>query len=163
MTSTSQTQLASQVVQSLLKRSWTIATGESLTAGLVAATLADIPGCSQVLRGGVVAYVPEVKIRMLGVDPAVLASGIVSEPVALAMAQGAVERLGADVGVGTTGAAGPEAHDGAAPGTACIGLWTPRAQRTQTVHVSGDRAQVRLEVTRITLEAITGLLGEGTH
>lgn len=163
MTSTSQTQLASQVVQSLLKRSWTIATGESLTAGLVAATLADIPGCSQVLRGGVVAYVPEVKIRMLGVDPAVLASGIVSEPVALAMAQGAVERLGADVGVGTTGAAGPEAHDGAAPGIACIGLWTPSAQRTQTVHVSGDRAQVRLEVTRITLEAITGLLGEGTH
>jgi nicotinamide-nucleotide amidase len=160
---TTQTHLASQVVQGLLRRSWTIATGESLTAGLVAATLADIPGCSQVLRGGVVAYVPEVKTELLGVGPEVLASGIVSEPVALAMAQGAAERLGADVGVGTTGAAGPDSHDGAAPGTACIGVWTSNAQRTQTVHVSGDRAHVRLEVTRITLEAIAGFIALGTN
>lgn len=158
MTSTSQAELASQVVEGLLRRSWTIATGESLTAGLIAATLADIPGCSHVLRGGVVAYVPAVKTEMLGVGPKVLALGIVSEPVALAMAQGAAERLGADVGVGTTGAAGPDAHDGSPPGTACIGLWTPNAQRTRTVHVSGDRAHVRLEVTRITLEAIVELL-----
>ncbi len=154
MTSMSDAQLAAQVVQALLERSWTIATGESLTAGLVVATLADIPGCSQVLRGGVVAYVPEVKTEMLGVGPEVLASGIVSETVALAMARGAAERLGADVGVGTTGAAGPESHDGAAPGTACIGLWSPSAERTRTVHVSGDRAQVRSDVTRITLEAV---------
>jgi nicotinamide-nucleotide amidase len=160
---TTQTHLASRVVQGLLQRSWTIATGESLTAGLVAATLADIPGCSQVLRGGVVAYVPEVKTELLGVGPEVLASGIVSEPVALAMAQGAAERLGADVGVGTTGAAGPDSHDGAAPGTACIGVWTSNAQRTQTVHVSGDRAHVRLEVTRITLEAIAGFIALGTN
>jgi len=160
---TTQTHLASQVVQGLLQRSWTVATGESLTAGLVAATLADIPGCSQVLRGGVVAYVPEVKTELLGVGPEVLASGIVSEPVALAMAQGAAERLGADVGVGTTGAAGPDSHDGAAPGTACIGVWTSNAQRTQTVHVSGDRAHIRLEVTRITLEALAGFIASGTN
>ena len=163
MTSTSPTDLASQVVRALLQRSWTIATGESLTAGLVAAALADIPGCSQVLRGGVVAYVPEVKTELLGVSPQVLASGIVSEPVALAMARGAAERLGADVGVGTTGAAGPDSHDGAAPGTACIGVWTSNAQRTQTVHVSGDRAHIRLEVTRITLEALAGFIASGTN
>jgi nicotinamide-nucleotide amidase len=114
-------------------------------------------------HGGVVAYVPEVKTELLGVSPQVLASGIVSEPVALAMARGAAERLGADVGVGTTGAAGPDSHDGAMPGTACIGVWTPNGERTQTVHVSGDRAHVRLEVTRITLEAIVGFIASRTN
>jgi len=99
------------------------------------------------LRGGIVAYQPEVKERALGVTPDVLAHGLVSEEVAIALATGARAALGAEIGIGTTGAAGPDPHDGAAPGTAWIAMSVPGGHPwTQELHIEGDRGVVRARV-----------------
>ena len=105
--------LAAEVLRLLRAANWTVATAESLTGGLVAAALTDIPGASQAFRGGVVSYATDLKARLLGVDPAMLAAhGAVYAPVAAAMAAGVRDRLGATVGVATTGVAGPDPQDG---------------------------------------------------
>jgi len=151
-------QLAERLVQRLRERSWSIATGESLTAGLVSSTIASVPGCSAVFRGAVVAYAPEIKTEVLNVPVELLRKGIVTEEVALALAQGARSRLGATVGIGTTGAAGPDDHDGMPAGTACIAVCSPSGERVRTVHITGDRSQVRHAVTQAAVEAALEIL-----
>lgn len=157
-------ELAEQIVGILRARRWTIATGESITAGLVTSALAEVPGCSEVLRGGVVAYQVDVKESVLGVPAQALAHGVVSEQVALALAHGAARSLGARIGVGTTGAAGPDPHDGAAPGTAWVAVWMhggpdePPVSRTRAVTATGDRARVRHQVANAALEEVRALL-----
>ena len=153
--------LAERFVQRLRERSWTIATGESLTAGLVSSTIASVPGCSVVFRGAVVAYAPEVKTEVLNVPVELLRQGIVTEEVARALAQGARSRLGATVGIGTTGAAGPDDHDGMPVGTACIAVCSPWGERVRTVRVTGDRSQVRHAVTQAAMEAALEILEAG--
>ena len=113
------------MVATLLERGLTVATGESLTAGLVAATLAEVPGCSAVLRGGVVAYQADVKRQLLDVSDEELGAGP-GQPSRWreAMARGAARRLGADVGIGTTGVAGPDPHDGEPVGSVWIAVVT---------------------------------------
>ena len=97
-----------RVVQSLEQRGLTVACAESCTAGLVAARLAAVPGASNVLRGGIVAYANDVKIEQVGVPPATIAEhGAVSAEVALALAEGVRTALHSDVGIGVTGVAGP--------------------------------------------------------
>jgi len=96
------------VGRELTKQGKTLATAESCTGGLIAEQLTDVPGSSEYFCGGVVAYANEAKTALLGVDEATLAeNGAVSEPVALAMARGACERFGADLGISTTGISGP--------------------------------------------------------
>lgn len=96
------------VGRELTKQGKTLATAESCTGGLIAEQLTDVPGSSEYFCGGVVAYANEAKTALLGVDEAMLAEhGAVSEPVALAMARGACERFGADLGISTTGISGP--------------------------------------------------------
>ena len=131
------------VVRALVDAGLTIASGESLTAGLVAATLAEVPGCSAVLRGGVVAYQRDVKAEVLGVPPEALAAGLVSREVAEAMATGAARVLGADLGVGTTGVAGPDAHDGQPPGTVWVAVSGPRGVSARRLALRGDREEIR--------------------
>jgi len=145
---------ASTVVTALIERGWTIAAGESVTAGLLTATLADVPGCSAVLRGAVVAYQVDVKQALLQVPEADLAAGVVSEPVALALARGAARVLGADVGIGTTGAAGPQSHDGTPAGTCWIAVTTPTGQHAQLLHLGGDRDDVRRQVVGACLDLL---------
>ncbi|GAB3177042.1 CinA family protein [Nesterenkonia halophila] len=114
---------AAHVIARLDSLGLTVAAGESLTAGAVAARLADPPGASAVLRGGVVAYCNPVKRDLLDVDSALLEErGAVDPDVAAAMALGAARRTGAVLGVATTGVAGPEPHQGQPVGTAYIGL-----------------------------------------
>lgn len=155
---------AQRIVTALRSRSWTIATGESLTAGLVASALAEVPGCSDVLRGGVVAYQADVKESLLGVSPIAIERGVVSEQVAVELAHGAARALGARVGVGTTGAAGPDAHGGADPGTAWVAVWLhtgpgePGITRSRVIHVSGNRARVREQATQAALEVTLAAL-----
>lgn len=104
---------AAQVVRVLTQQGRTVAVAESLTGGLVVASLVAVPGASKAVRGGVVAYMTDLKASLLDVDPDLLArEGAVSEDVAAAMAAGAAGRLGADVGVATTGVAGPDPQDG---------------------------------------------------
>lgn len=137
--------LARDVVARAVASGTTLATAESLTAGLVASTLASVPGVSAVLRGGVVSYTDEVKAHLLGVDPGVLADlGAVSAPVAVAMAEGARTTLGADLAVSTTGVAGPGPADGVPAGRVFVAVAGPGAP-TDVVRLDldGDRAQVR--------------------
>lgn len=135
---------AELVVSALRERGLTLATAESITAGLLASTIAEVPGCSAVLRGGVVAYASDVKASVLGVDDRLL-EHVVSEPVAVGMAVGATRVLSSDIGVGTTGAAGPEPLDGQVPGTVWIAVHDARSGRTRTARLllEGDRQSIR--------------------
>ena len=122
----------------------TVATAESLTAGLVAAGLGAVPGASAVLLGGVVAYANYVKKKVLGVDGNLLATaGSVDAEVAKQMAEGAQRVLGADIGVATTGAAGPEPHDGKPVGCVFIAVAAPERTTVREFFFSGDRAAIR--------------------
>lgn len=114
---------AADLIALLTGRQQTVATAESLTGGLIAAALTEVPGSSAVFRGGIVAYATELKAVLLGVPRAVLdADGPVAPEVAAAMAEGARARLGATFGVATTGVAGPGPADGKPAGTVYIAV-----------------------------------------
>jgi nicotinamide-nucleotide amidase len=131
------------LLRTLKAAGWSIATAESVTGGLVAARLTDIPGASAVFRGSVVAYSPEVKQRLLGVPGELISEhGVVSEAVAEAMAVGAARLLGSDVAVGLTGSAGPDRLEQDV-GTVAIGVSTPERSAARTMRLPGDRERVR--------------------
>ncbi len=134
---------AGDLVAALDQRGLTIAVAESLTGGWVCGAVASIPGSSRVLRGGVVAYTVEAKHILLGLDDRVLEPGVVSEPVAGAMARAVAGILGADIGIATTGVAGPDPHAGQPVGRVCLGVWSASATRTWTVDLVGDRDTIR--------------------
>lgn len=135
---------APRLLAALAGRGWTLAVAESLTGGLVTATLVEVPGASAVLRGGVVAYATDLKASLLDVDAGLLAErGAVDPDVAAAMARGAARRLGADVGLATTGVAGPDPQDGHPPGTVHVAVVTPDGLRVASLALPGDRAAVR--------------------
>lgn len=146
------------VVAALRRAGLTVGTAESLTGGLLCSTLVDVPGASDVVRGAVVAYATELKTAVLGVDAGLLArTGPVDGTVAEQMARGARRVLGADVGVSTTGVAGPGAADGFGPGTVFLGLAAdalPGGARHVRVALPGDRPAVR----RAAVEAALHLL-----
>lgn len=150
--------VAEELVRALRARHLTIGTGESLTAGWVGGAIASVPGCSDVFRGGVTAYTAEVKIAVLGLTSDEIAAGLVSETVAGAMARQAARLLGADVGLGTTGVAGPEPHGGSAVGTACLGVWVVGAAHTWTAVLEGDRDRVRRGCVEAVLHRAVELL-----
>ena len=148
-------ELATEIIGLLAEAGRTVATAESLTGGLVAAALTDVPGSSRAFRGGVVAYATELKARLLGVDPGLLAAhGPVCAPVAAAMAEGVRQRLAATIGVATTGVAGPDPQDGHPPGTVHIAVSLDDDTVVRTIALPGDRDEVR----RLTVERVLGLL-----
>ena len=133
-----------ELLGALADRGWTVAAAESLTAGLVAAAIADVPGASAHLRGGVVAYATDVKAELLGVPADLLAHrGPVDAQVALAMADGVRRSLRADVGLATTGVAGPGPADGLPAGTVHVAVVTPQMRETRSLTLGGGRADVR--------------------
>jgi nicotinamide-nucleotide amidase len=128
----------------LARADLTVACAESLTAGGLASRLADAPGASAYLAGGVVAYAPEAKQEILGVSERTLsAEGMVSEACALEMARGVRALFGADVGVSTTGVAGPEVLEGHAPGELWVAVASEEGEEARHFRAPGDRAQVR--------------------
>lgn len=144
-----------------------IATAESCTAGMVAARLTDRPGSSDYVAGGVVAYSNEAKARLLGVDPALIqAHGAVSEPVAEAMAMGALQRFGADTAVATTGIAGPGGGTAEKPvGTVCFSvmLGPPGAEArkvTRTLRLPGNRSDIRERSTAVAMHLLRRILAD---
>lgn len=152
---------ARDVLAAAAGRGWTIGVAESLTGGAVAAALVDVPGASQVLRGAVVAYATDLKASLLGVDPGLLAArGAVDPDVALAMAAGVRAAAGADVGLATTGVAGPDPQDGVRPGVSFVAVETPQGGVVRCIEVSGDRATVRSgavdAVLGLALEVLAG-------
>ncbi len=141
--------LARQIVTTLTERGETVAAAESLTGGLVCASLTDVPGASACVRGGVVSYSVEVKVDVLGVDPELLGRlGAVDPAVAVAMAEGARRLLGATYGVATTGAAGPDPAPGGSEtqdvpaGRGFVAVCGPRAEGAQSFSVARDGRDV---------------------
>ncbi|MDR1187189.1 MAG: CinA family protein [Bifidobacteriaceae bacterium] len=139
------------LVDLLREHDLTVATAESLTGGLVSAVIVDVPGASDVLRGAVVAYANEIKRDLLGVDAELLEErGAVNGTAAAEMAIGVRNLMGADVGIATTGVAGPGPADGVPAGTAFVSCsWAKDEPAVRALRLDGDRAQVRtLVVTR---------------
>ena len=134
-----------------------IATAESCTAGLLAARLADVPGASAYLVGGVVSYANEAKEHLLGVDAGLIARyGAVSEPVAEQMAAGALHRFAADTAVAISGIAGPGGGTEDKPvGTVCFTVQLAgEAPVTKTIRLPGDRADVRERSTTVAMHML---------
>jgi nicotinamide-nucleotide amidase len=140
-----------------------IATAESCTAGLVAARLTDRAGSSDYVMGGVVSYSNAAKQELLGVDPALIeANGAVSEPVAEAMATGALQRFGADTAVAITGIAGPGGGTAEKPvGTVCFTVMLSDGRKdTRTMRLPGDRSDVRERSTTVAMHLLRRLLSD---
>lgn len=136
---------AAWLVAELTRRRQTVAVAESLTAGLVCATITRVPGASAVLRGGLVVYATDLKHTLAGVDDRLLAEhGAVHPEVAVQLAEGVRRRCGADWGLGLTGVAGPDPQDGVGPGTVYVGLAGPGTGEVRTVNLTGDRERVRM-------------------
>jgi nicotinamide-nucleotide amidase len=153
--------VAVDAVEALRAAGATVATAESLTGGLVCATLVSVPGASAVVRGGVVAYAPELKTTLLGVDAGLIAErGTVDAGVAAAMATGTRDRAGATYGLSTTGVAGPDPSEGKPAGTVHIGLAGPDGVVTRLLDLSGDRDAIRTQTVAAVLSLLVATLGE---
>ena len=137
------------------ERGWTFACAESVTGGMVAARITDVPGASVTFRGGVVAYATDAKPSALDVPQELIDEhGVVSGPVARAMAAGARSLLGADVGLGTTGVAGPTELDGVPVGTVVIAVSGPNGEVDREVRLPGERDTVRRLATAAALNLV---------
>jgi nicotinamide-nucleotide amidase len=137
--------LATDLAMALLAKGWQLAVAESCTGGLIAAACTDCAGSSQWFERGFVTYSNASKTELLGVPETLLAQhGAVSEPVASAMAQGALASSHANIAASVTGIAGPSGATAGKPvGMVCFGFATASIVTTQTVYFKGDRAQVR--------------------
>ncbi|MGI9084095.1 MAG: CinA family protein [Aeromicrobium sp.] len=154
---------ALDAVDALRMAGQTVATAESLTGGLLCAAFVDVPGASDVLRGAVVAYAPQTKIDVLGVDPDLVRRvGSVHPAVAAAMAGGVARVLGATWGVATTGVAGPEPSEGRPVGTVHVAVAGPDGVVTRDLSLQGDRRLVREQAVDAALSLLVGRLGEST-
>lgn len=164
--------VATEVVRRLTAAGRTVAVAESLTGGAVTAALVDVAGASACVRGGVVTYATDLKARLLAVPGDLLARhGAVHADVALAMAHGARAALGADVGVATTGVAGPDPQDGHPPGEFHVAVVGPGGARVRSVTPGRDgvpdhpgraavRAAARDAALRLLLDALDDVPGE---
>ncbi len=145
-------------VAALLRKRHTIATAESCTGGLLAARLTDQPGASAYMLGGLVAYANEVKSAQAGVDPELIERhGAVSTEVAEALADGARARLGAEIGIGITGIAGPGGGTEEKPvGLVCFTVAGPGEEErlTRSVTLPGGRADIRDRATTVAMHLI---------
>lgn len=142
-------------VTALRERGLTVAVAESATAGMVAARLASVPGASAVLRGGVVVYATDTKTSLAGVPAAMLAQHPpVSLEVTGALAEGVRERLGADVGVATTGVAGPDEQDGVGVGTCFWAVATTAGTTVRSRVIPGVRDAVRGRLATAALDLL---------
>ncbi|MGB5951616.1 MAG: nicotinamide-nucleotide amidohydrolase family protein [Ornithinimicrobium sp.] len=142
---------AEAVITLCAERGWTLGVAESLTGGLVLADLITVPGASEVVVGGVVAYHPRLKRSLLDVPESTLAEhGTVSEQCALAMARGARRRLGVVVALATTGVAGPSTSEGHPVGTVHCAVSTLVPGREEVsvasaLNLNGTRIEIRTQ------------------
>ena len=156
----SESSLAPQVVRQFTEKGLTLGTAESLTAGLIAATVADVSGASAVLMGGVVSYDPRVKHEVLGVSQEVIDTvGVVSEACALQMASGARKLLSVDVALSATGVAGPTGGTAENPvGTVWLGVSTAKGTVARRFQFDGDRQSVRRQTVETALRLALDVL-----
>ncbi len=152
--------VAARAGESLLRAGKTVAVAESCTGGGVCEALTSVSGSSAYFLGGVVAYGNESKVRDLGVPRILIESrGAVSREVAEAMATGAMRRFGSDVGVGTTGIAGPGGGTPEKPvGTVFVGIASGEVRLSYPLRLPGDREAVRTATVRAAIEILVAFL-----
>lgn len=155
--------LVAQLAKFLLARKWMLATAESCTGGLIAAACTEISGSSNWFERGFVTYSNEAKSELLDVDASLIAAhGAVSEPVARAMAQGAVARSRAQAGVAVTGIAGPAGGSADKPvGTVWFGWNVNGVVTAELRRFDGNRADVRAATVRHALAGLIERLSAG--
>ncbi|CAH0184636.1 MULTISPECIES: CinA family protein [unclassified Microbacterium] len=157
---------AARLIAALTARGWTLGVAESLSGGALTAEIVSVPGASATLLGGVVAYATPVKASLLGVDAAFLDEyGPVRAEVAAQMAIGVrtavqVDGRPADMGISTTGIAGPDSPDGQPVGTVHIAVATSDGVRTEEFRFAGDRAAIRAESVGAAIAMALATLGE---
>lgn len=151
---------AQEILDAAAERGWTLGVAESLTGGLVSATLVSVPGASSVVRGGIVAYATDLKAGLLGVDADLLNEyGAVDPRVAAQMATGVRVATGADVGLATTGVAGPDPQDGKEAGLVYVAVSTPETEEVRRLDLSGGRPDVIGGAARGVLDLAAEVLG----
>jgi nicotinamide-nucleotide amidase len=149
---------ATALLEALADRGQTLAVAESLTGGLLAATLVDVPGASRVFRGGLIVYATDLKAILGGVPEDLLdRCGPVHPEVAEALAEGARVRCLADWGLSTTGVAGPDPQNGISPGTAFVAVAGPR-RAVHALELAGSRAAIRAGVVSAALTLLATTL-----
>ncbi|HEY3010096.1 MAG TPA: CinA family protein [Micromonosporaceae bacterium] len=150
---------AAAVVHRLVDRRQTLAVAESLTGGLLAATIVDVAGASAVFRGGLVVYATDLKSSLAGVPKELLEErGAVDPDVAAALAAGARERCRADWGLGTTGVAGPDPQDGRPVGEVYVALAGSDGCEVRPLNLGGGRAAIRAGAVVAALELLAARL-----
>ena len=138
----------------------TVATAESLTGGRVAARVTGVPGSSAVYAGGVVSYMTEVKVSVLGVMPETVAEhGVVSAQCAREMAEGVRRLVGTTYAVSTTGVAGPDRQEGKPVGTVFVGVAGPGGVQSFGFALDGDRATIQHASVAAALSTLADMIG----
>jgi PncC family amidohydrolase len=151
---------ASALLTRLIDQERTIATAESLTGGGVGSALTAAPGSSQAYVGGVVSYATRVKIELLRVPASLVEQhGVVSEQCARAMAQGVRRLLGTDVGVATTGVAGPERQEGQPPGRVFVAVADEDGEEVSELQLEGEREAIRIAAVEAALDLVARRIG----
>ena len=136
--------LGKEIVESLTSRKETLSIAESLTGGALSSEIVAVPGASHILKGSIVAYSNEIKVRELSVPEKLIEeAGAVSEDVALAMADGIKARMATTWAISATGVAGPGAHHGVPAGTVWLAIVGPEIRETVKLALDGDRSTVR--------------------
>ncbi len=157
--------LTERVIGELIGRSLTIVAAESLTGGELVAELTRVPGASATVLGGAVVYATALKHSLLGVDQALLdAHGPVHPEVAVQLARGVRERLAvegrpADVGLSTTGVAGPDGQGGRSPGTVFVGVSVGDRTRVVELALAGTRTEIRRQTVVRAIQELATELG----
>jgi nicotinamide-nucleotide amidase len=148
-----------ELIDLLVRRRETVAVAESVTGGLLAATIVDVPGASRAFRGGLIVYATDLKTTLAGVPAELVAQrGPVDGEVAAALARGARERCGADWGLATTGVAGPDPQGGVAVGVIFVAVAGADGTRVRSVELTGARAAVRAGAVTAALDLLAGRL-----
>ncbi|HEY8533187.1 MAG TPA: CinA family protein [Micromonospora sp.] len=146
---------AEAVVRALARRGETLAVVESLTGGLLAATVVDVPGASAVFRGGLVAYATDLKASLVGVPHDLLAErGPVDPDVARALAEGGRSRCGADWALATTGVAGPQPQGDKPVGLVYVALVGPGVSDVSQLTLAPGRWAIRVGTVRAALRML---------
>ena len=136
--------LSSAIVESLKLKGESLSIAESITGGALTSEIVSVPGASHILKGSIVAYSVEIKMRELSVPQELIdRAGVVSEEVALAMADGIRARMNTTWSIASTGVAGPGPHHGIAAGTVWLAIVGPDTRETVKLALEGDRETVR--------------------
>jgi len=152
-------ELASNLIKKLQEKNLTITVAESLTGGLVAASLTEIPGASKVFKGSITAYSDEIKQNVLNVNKETITNFTsISEQVALEMAINVRKIMKSDIGISSTGVAGPEKSAGFAPGLVFVAISIGDHNMCQKLEITGDRSKIRnqtvQEILQLTLSRL---------